>query len=168
MYSDIVKWNLWSFHMLLSTYTHIIFDGFFLKCNGIAQDFSQQFGWHYTVYNGTAHPWHIEQLGWKRSNSDGLALYVYPIYKHDDDQVSGVRFIVSFIGRQCPDRKVYGANMGPTWGRQDPVETHVGPMNFAIWVLSEGPRKRGWYSPSSYQVPSWYKIRPILHNHCIN
>ena len=33
-----------------------------------------------------------------------------------------------------PDSKVHGANMGPTWGRQDPGGTHVGPMNFAIWL----------------------------------
>ena len=26
-----------------------------------------------------------------------------------------------------PDSKVYGANMGPTWGRQDPGGPHVGP-----------------------------------------
>ena len=31
------------------------------------------------------------------------------------------------------DIKFHGANMGPTWGRQDPDEPHVGPMNFAIW-----------------------------------
>ena len=31
-----------------------------------------------------------------------------------------------------PDSKVYGANMGPIWGRQDPGVSHVGPMNFAI------------------------------------
>ena len=35
-----------------------------------------------------------------------------------------------------PDSKVHGANMGPIWGRQDPVGPHVGPMNFAIWVIS--------------------------------
>ena len=34
-----------------------------------------------------------------------------------------------------PDIKVYGANMGPIWGRQDPGGPHVGQMNFAIWVL---------------------------------
>ena len=34
----------------------------------------------------------------------------------------------------CPDNKVYGSNMGPTWGRQDPGGPHVGPMNFAIWM----------------------------------
>ena len=31
------------------------------------------------------------------------------------------------------DSMVYGANMGPTWGRQDPGGPHVGPMNLAIW-----------------------------------
>ena len=30
--------------------------------------------------------------------------------------------------------KVYGANMGPIWGRQDPGGPHVGPIIFAIWV----------------------------------
>ena len=31
-----------------------------------------------------------------------------------------------------PDSKVHGANMGSTWGRQDPGRPHVGPMNLAI------------------------------------
>ena len=30
------------------------------------------------------------------------------------------------------DNKVHGANMGSTWGRQDPGGPHVGPMNLAI------------------------------------
>ena len=30
-----------------------------------------------------------------------------------------------------PDNKVHGANMGPTWDRQDPGGPHVGPMNLA-------------------------------------
>ena len=33
-----------------------------------------------------------------------------------------------------PDSKVHETNMGPIWGRQDPDEPHVGPMNCAIWV----------------------------------
>ena len=32
-----------------------------------------------------------------------------------------------------PDSKVHGANMGPIWGRQDPLGPHAGPMNFVIW-----------------------------------
>ena len=35
-----------------------------------------------------------------------------------------------------PDSKVHGANMGPIWGRQDPGGHHVGPMDFAIWVVT--------------------------------
>ena len=44
-----------------------------------------------------------------------------------------------------PDSKIHGANMGrtwhgaimgPIWGRQDPGGPHVGPMNFAIWVIT--------------------------------
>ena len=34
-----------------------------------------------------------------------------------------------------PDSKVHGANMGPTWGRQDPGGPHVGPMDRAIWDI---------------------------------
>ena len=34
--------------------------------------------------------------------------------------------------RETPDSKVHGANLGPTWGRQDPAGPHAGPMNFAI------------------------------------
>ena len=33
-----------------------------------------------------------------------------------------------------PDRKVYGAYMGPTWGRQGPGWPNIGPMNLPIWV----------------------------------
>ena len=32
------------------------------------------------------------------------------------------------------DSNVHGANMGPTWGQQDPGGPQVGPVNFAIWV----------------------------------
>ena len=37
------------------------------------------------------------------------------------------------LGINIPDSKVHGANMGHTWGRQDPGGPHVGHMNFAIW-----------------------------------
>ena len=42
--------------------------------------------------------------------------------------------IISRPKWNCPDSKVYGANMGRTWGLQDPGGPHVGPMNHAIWV----------------------------------
>ena len=37
-----------------------------------------------------------------------------------------------------PDSKVPGANVGPIWSWQDPNGPHIGPMNFAIWVLLRG------------------------------
>ena len=41
---------------------------------------------------------------------------------------------VSVLENHNPDSKVHGTNMGPIWGRQDPVGPHAGPMNFAILV----------------------------------
>ena len=32
-----------------------------------------------------------------------------------------------------PDSKVDGANMGSTWGRQNPGGPHVGHVDLAIW-----------------------------------
>ena len=36
---------------------------------------------------------------------------------------------------RIPDSKVHGANMGHTWGRQDPGGPHVGHVNLAIWNI---------------------------------
>ena len=48
--------------------------------------------------------------------------------------VNRVCALLYFVAVCYPGGKVYGANMGPTWGRQDPGGPHVGPMNLAIWV----------------------------------
>ena len=40
-------------------------------------------------------------------------------------------FVVVYL-KGYPDSKVYGANMGPIWGRQDPGGPHVGSMNLVI------------------------------------
>ena len=45
-------------------------------------------------------------------------------------------YIFAVLHDSYPDSKVHGANMGPIWGRQDPVGPHVGPMKFVIWVVS--------------------------------
>ena len=37
---------------------------------------------------------------------------------------------------RCADSKVYGPNMGPTWGRQGPGGPHVGPMKLTIWDVA--------------------------------
>ena len=41
---------------------------------------------------------------------------------------------LSTTKQNCPDSKIHGANMGPTWGRQDPGGPHVGHVNLVIWV----------------------------------
>ena len=46
-----------------------------------------------------------------------------------------------------PHSKVHGANMGPSWGRQDPGGPHVGNMNLAIWDLRKsllGILQKSW------------------------
>ena len=64
-----------------------------------------------------------------------------------------------------PDSKVHGANMGPTWGRQDPGVPHVGPMNIAIRVLSHwsdpcSVRETGpWCYCDATGVGSWWSFR---------
>ena len=47
---------------------------------------------------------------------------------------------ILFLNKSCscvvnvaPDNKVHGANVGPSWGRQDPGGPHVSHMNLAIW-----------------------------------
>ena len=69
-----------------------------------------------------------------------------------------------------PDCKVYGANMGPIWGRQDPGGPHVGPINLAIWGVRV--RQAGhicltiisaWESgPNSECQPVTYCVKGIL------
>ena len=52
------------------------------------------------------------------------------------EKVGSVYYHTSSLGGShqvtTPDSRVHGANMGPTWGRQDPGWPHVGPMNLAI------------------------------------
>ena len=62
--------------------------------------------------------------------------------------------------RSFPDSKVHGANMGPIWGRQNPGEHHVGPMNFAIRVCMAASCSYlfKWYFP--YR-PCYYGIYSV-------
>ena len=67
-----------------------------------------------------------------------------------------------------PDSKVHGANMGPIWGRQDPGGTHVGPMNFAIWVNILRPRHSDCIFQTAFSSAfSWMKVFTFrLRFHC--
>ena len=44
-------------------------------------------------------------------------------------------WVLFFDLKSNPDSKVHGANTGPIWGRHNPGEPHIGPMNFAIWEV---------------------------------
>ena len=74
---------------------------------------------------------------------DGLMRITYisesiGLCAHIQGCVIGIGIIAWLYRCECstyPDSKAHGANMRPIWGRQDPGEPHVGPMNFAIWVL---------------------------------
>ena len=74
---------------------------------------------------------------------DGMENHAHAITAHwasaedGDCSTLGRVFEVRLTSNSVPDSKVYGANMGPTWGRQDPGGPHVGPMNLVIWVESE-------------------------------
>ena len=57
---------------------------------------------------------------------------------------------VNYLQR-TPDSKFYRANMGPTWGRQDPGGPHVGPMSRAISAIVA---MRGLLSERETVVPS--------------
>ena len=50
---------------------------------------------------------------------------------------------VLHVSSPYPNSKVHGTNVGPIWGRQDPDEPHVGPMNLAIWVATVIRIRRG-------------------------
>ena len=39
----------------------------------------------------------------------------------------------------CPDSKIHGTNMGPTWVRSAPGGHHVSPMNLAIGLIIKSP-----------------------------
>ena len=74
------------------------------------------------------------------NNADEFSLS----YVRDEDK--------SILSCAFPDSKVYGANMGPIWGRQDPGAPHVGLMNFAIWVVLFWTFLSYWNNAGDYRL----------------
>ena len=66
-------------------------------------------------------------------SDDILHLVVTPSEADTELTAANAMFSREYI----PDSKVHGANMGPTWGWQDPCGSHVGPINFAIFDVLE-------------------------------
>ena len=59
-----------------------------------------------------------------------------------------------------PDSKVHGANMGPTWGRQDPGGPHVGPMDLAIWATVSNCHDSSFIMNDSEMFPKLWSCLP--------
>ena len=78
----------------------------------------------------------LSAITWYTSNNDGFwatfGILVRP------RRTSNINFegYASLVDSN-PNSKVHGANMGLTWGRQDPGAPHVGPMKLAIRVYYE-------------------------------
>ena len=60
----------------------------------------------------------------------------WQVYEERSDLITRGPFLtwIEFSLSMDPDNKAHGANMGPIWGGQDPGGSHIGPMNFAIWL----------------------------------
>ena len=94
-------------------------------------------------------------MGVKSCNTD-ITCIMYKIWGITKNVInsSWIRWIERWIlPHIIPDSKVHGANMGPIWGRQDPGEPHVGPMNFAIWDRY-----------GDLTLASWRLRSPEIHN----
>ena len=59
------------------------------------------------------------------------------------------------LSHTIPDSKAHVANMGPTWGRQDPGGPHVGNVNLAIWDLYLKGENR-YFVPQYFQSMDTY------------
>ena len=85
--------------------------------------------------------WKIKTLShWYRDSHYKDKIVSCPSYLHNGNTHTWwnglwvVMLLHTVHTKNYPESKVHGANMGPSWGRQDPDGPHVGPMNFAIWV----------------------------------
>ena len=90
-------------------------------------------------------------------------IYGYPIFKWVTETSLHERVPwnrpQAWILDDIPNGKVHGANMGPTWGRQDPGGPHVGPMNLAFWDAPLTPH--GQLLGFTAKTPSYYHNLPL-------
>ena len=87
-------------------------------------------------------PWHspvIERilLEWNQRQCS-IKLYMQPqcnfILGNTNGLLQSYRIYIRDAWKwQWQQTRVHGANMGPIWGRQDPVGPHVDPINLPIW-----------------------------------
>ena len=100
----------------------------------------------------------MTQNVWKRSSANSINMCVLCVMLNAKN-ISNRAFMWMYIFKGLyPDRNVHGANMGPSWGRQDPGWTHVGPMNFAIWVVKE---MRDMWKEQGHIIRCHYCVRQL-------
>ena len=79
-----------------------------------------------------------------------------------------------FLLKHSPHSKVRGANMRPTWGRQDPGGPHGGPINLVIWVCIINTSLFGTYqylfyaSYIIYHISSHRSMMPSWHGYAFH
>ena len=73
----------------------------------------------------------------------------------------------SSLNNNSPESKVHEAYMGPTWGRQDPGGSHVGPVNLAIRVsIGSGSNRLNWWQAitlTSVDPSLWHHMASLVH-----
>ena len=66
----------------------------------------------------------------------------------------------------CPDNKVHGANMGPTWVLLAPGGPHVGPINFSIRVCLNSLHGEDtvltFTAPPCFETPFYFNVSEEL------
>ena len=79
----------------------------------------------------------IRHQGSSRSNchQDDMLPWRTTYHAFFGSRLYRVLFFVLSLHEIYPDSNVHGDNMGPIWGRQDQGGSHVGPMNFTIWLV---------------------------------
>ena len=90
-----------------------------------------------------------------------IYIYIYmctirfPIHCSEDGSLGQrTRNLKQFI----PDSNIHGANVGPTWGRQDPGGPHVGHRNIATWdVFFAMQYKQGGNNALSHNLKTMRK-----------
>ena len=53
-----------------------------------------------------------------------------------ESALADLGFTPRYAMMNYPDSKIFGTNMGPTLGQQDPGGSQLGPMSLAIWVTT--------------------------------
>ena len=134
---QIILTNCFTFHVLQRHLDPFFSRGFYILTNR-SRAFSTVVNWLSSGLNdGVIASWHVRTH--RYNGTDRHYKHVKGMFDLNGCikpqqmwQPLSLNIQTRILYRGVLDSKVHGANMGPTWGRQDPGGPHVGPMNFAI------------------------------------